>query len=211
MGQQVGDAEGGVAHVLAHLDGDGGAVGPGKDAVDGQGHGGPLVLADAAVVVGLEQAEVGRLIQGVGADVQPGRVDVGDDQVEAVLHRAGADGAAQHHLALVDPVDLLAGGVLFAVVVQLVAGGLQGLLGIDGHFPLGLAPGQEVLVSFAEGGGRLPGGGVLIAGVSGLIQQGLGLLLCFGHFFHVTLSLSVPEAQGLFFFLYTGAVKLRIA
>ena len=30
VGQQVGDAEGGVAHVLAHLDGDGGAVGAGK-------------------------------------------------------------------------------------------------------------------------------------------------------------------------------------
>ena len=58
MGQQVGDAEHGVVLVLTHCKGHAGAIGTGEHAVDGQRHGAPLVLADAAVIVGLEVAEV---------------------------------------------------------------------------------------------------------------------------------------------------------
>ena len=191
MRQQVGDAEHRIPCVLAHLQGDGGTVGPGEHAVDGQRHGDPLVLADAAVVVGLEVAEVGSLIQRVGPDVQPGAVDVGDDQVEALLHRAGADGAAEHCLALVDPVDLVAGSVLLAVIVQLVARFLQGLLGVDSHFPLGLAAGQEILVALTKSGGSLTHLGVLVALVGGLVQQLFGFLLCGSQFFHFNTPLNL--------------------
>ena len=94
MGQQVGDAEDGVALVLADADGDGGAVVAGEDAVDGQRHGAPLILADAAVVVSLEVTQVVGLIQRGRAQVQTGAVGVSDDQMEAVLEAAGADGGS---------------------------------------------------------------------------------------------------------------------
>ena len=54
MGQQIGDAETGIHDVLADGDLDGGAVLLRHDAVERQRDGGPLILADAAVIMGFE-------------------------------------------------------------------------------------------------------------------------------------------------------------
>lgn len=77
MWQQIGYAERRVGGVLAdvhlhHL-----AVGGDHYAVQGQGQGCPLVVLDAAVVVGVQKREVVRLVQRVLLDVQARRVDVG--------------------------------------------------------------------------------------------------------------------------------------
>ena len=184
MGQQVGDAEDGVVLILAHVHGDGGAVSAGEHAVDGQRHGTPLILADAAVVVGLEVAEVVGLVQRGRAQVQTGAVGVSDDQMEAVLEAAGADGGSHDGLAQLAEVDLVAGGVGLLRVELLVACVLEHLLALSGHLALGLACVEEFLVALSECVGLLLDGGGLVADVSGLKQQLFSQLLVRSFFCH---------------------------
>ena len=62
VGQQVVDGKQGVPRPGADSHLDAGAVLEGDDTVELQGDGHPLVLADAAVVVGLEEGQLGVLI-----------------------------------------------------------------------------------------------------------------------------------------------------
>ena len=184
MGQQVGDAEDGVALVLADADGDGGAVVAGEDAVDGQRHGAPLILADAAVVMGLEVAQVVGLIQRGRAQVQTGAVGMRDDQTEAVLKAAGADGGSHDGLLELDEVDLIAGLVgLFGVELH-VAGILEHLLALGGDFALGLAVVEELLVALGKSVCLLLDVCILVGDVSRLIEQLFGQLLGRSFFCH---------------------------
>ena len=85
MGQQVGDDELGVVRLVAnaHLDRFHLAVVAHADhAAQFKRDRGPLVLFDAAVVVGLEEAQLIALVQGVLLQVQPGGVDVGRPDVD---------------------------------------------------------------------------------------------------------------------------------
>ncbi len=83
VGQQVRDHQHGISLVLADGDIDHGAVLAVYHAVDGQGDGGPLVLLNAAVVVGLEVGNLRLLIERVGLYVQPGRIHMGGADVGA--------------------------------------------------------------------------------------------------------------------------------
>ena len=58
MRQQVRDDELGFALLFSDADGDGGAIAFDDNAVEGQRHGGPLVLLDPAVIVGLKEREL---------------------------------------------------------------------------------------------------------------------------------------------------------
>ena len=84
MGQQIGNHQNGVALVLADGDRDHRAVGAVHHAVERQRNGRPLVFLDAAVIVGLQVADLGILVQGIGLDVQPGRVHVGGADIRAL-------------------------------------------------------------------------------------------------------------------------------
>ena len=72
MGQQVGDDQLGVALVRADVHRHRPAVLQSHHAVQLHGDGGPLILADAAVVVGLEIAQLIVLVERVGLEIQPG-------------------------------------------------------------------------------------------------------------------------------------------
>ena len=72
VGQQVVDGEHGVVRPVAHRDPHHLSVLQRHHAVELQGNGHPLVLSDAAVVVGLEEAQLVALVQGVLLQVQPG-------------------------------------------------------------------------------------------------------------------------------------------
>ena len=184
MGQQVGDAEDGVVLVLADADGHRGAVVAGEDTVDGQRHGAPLILADAAVVVGLEVAQVVGLVQRGRAQVQTGAVGVGDDQTEAVLKAARADGGGHDRLLELDEVDLVAGLVGLLGVELDVAGILEHLLAFCGDLALGLAIVEELLVALGKVVGLLLDVGILVGDVSGLIEQLFSKLLIRSLFCH---------------------------
>ena len=194
MRQQVGDAEHRVVLVLAHRKGHAGAVGTGEHAVDGQRNGAPLILADTAIVVGLEVAEVVGLVQRVRAQVQTRAVDVGDDQTEAFLKGLLADGGGHDGLVFLHKIDLLAGGIgLFRLEFLVACFHQQFLAGCSG-LALGLGGVQEGLVAFGKGSGLCLDIRVLVGGILRLIKQLFGCLLCGKHFAHVRLSpLSFPH------------------
>ena len=150
VGQQVRNAENRVVVLLADADFDLGAVGAVDNAVQGQGDGGPLVLAHAAVIVGAQVANAVFLKHRHRAQVQTRGIDVGNVQMEALLQALGADGGSQHALFAVDGVDLGAGSVVRAGHKLLVAGGGQQLLAVCGGLALGLGVIQESLVTLAE-------------------------------------------------------------
>ena len=114
--------------------------------MEGEGDGGPLVLLDAAVVVGLEEAEFLLLHQGVGLQVQPGVVDVGGLDADPLPDVQGADGAGDQGLAPVVEVHLGPGGVLLAGDEGDVPRLLQHLHDGGHRLPLGLGAVQEGLV-----------------------------------------------------------------
>ena len=66
MGQKIVDDELGIGGLVADGDLHGLAVGLDHHAVELQGHGDPLILPHAAVVVGLEVGKLGVFIEGIG-------------------------------------------------------------------------------------------------------------------------------------------------
>ena len=148
--QEIGDDELRVALVLADVHGDGRAVALDDDAVEGQRDGGPLVLLDTAVVVGLEEREFLLLIERVRFEVEPRGVDVGRGDAQALGERLFAEHRQDDALVPVDAVDAVAG----FVGLRLVELGVASLLGLCleecGDLPLGLVVRHELLVPFRE-------------------------------------------------------------
>ena len=109
MGQQVGDDQLGLA-TLADADIHHRAVAQHHGAPQLQRNGDPLVLAHAAIVMGLEVGQLAVLIQGAGLQVQTGGVDVGGGDLGALRQTAAANDGQHQALAPVAGVDLVAGG-----------------------------------------------------------------------------------------------------
>ena len=107
-----------------------------------------------------------------------------DDQTEAVLKAAGADGGSHDSLLELDKVDLIAGLVgLFGVELH-VAGILEHLLALGGDFALGLAVVEELLVALGKSVCLLLDVCILVGDVSRLIEQLFGQLLGRSFFCH---------------------------
>ena len=188
MGQQVSDAEHRVVLVLTDADRHAGTVGTGEHAVDGQRHGAPLILAQTTIIVGLEVAEVVGLIQRVRAQVQPGAVDMGDHQAEALLKGFLADGGRNHGLVLLHKIDLLTGSIDLFRFKLLVTGFQQQLFAGGGRFAFGLGRVQKCLVALGKGGSFFLHVRVFIGGVLRLVQQLFSRLFCGEFLAHVFVS-----------------------
>ena len=151
VGQKVVDGEQGVPRPVADGHPDHLAVFQGHHPVELQGDGHPLVLPQAAVVVGLQKGQIVRLIEGVLLQIQAGGVDVGGPDVHALLQALPAHHRQHDGLAPVHPVHLVPGLQIHAPLVLPEAGGLR-----QGHspvhaLPLGLARVQKLLVAGAVG------------------------------------------------------------
>ena len=109
MDQQVGNHQNGIALVLTDGDGYLRAVLSADHAVNGQGHAGPLILFDSAVVMGFDKGDFRILVQGLGLQVQPGRIHMGSTDIGALCQRFGAHNGNQEALAPVVQIDLIAG------------------------------------------------------------------------------------------------------
>ena len=120
MGQQVADDQLGFA-ALADGDGDGAAVLQGDHAVELQGDGHPLVLADSTVVVGLQVCQLAFLIERGGFQVQPGTVDMSGGNLNALRQTLLADDCQEQHLAPVVQIHLVPGLQLHAAGISLEA------------------------------------------------------------------------------------------
>ena len=112
--QQVGDHQNGVALVLTDGDGYLRAVLLADHAVNGKGHAGPLILFDAAIVMGFGKGDFGILIQGLGLQIQPGRIHMGSADIGALCQRFRTHNGNQEALAPVVQIDLIAGFYLHA-------------------------------------------------------------------------------------------------
>ena len=179
--QQVVDDELRVGGIGADLDEDLAAVGADDLAVQLQRDRDPLVLADAAVVVGLEIGQLGVFIEGVGLEVQPRRVGMGRADVRALGQGLAADHGEQDGLAAVDGVDLVAGLQGHAVLQRTEARLLGQLHRGDDAFAFGLRAVKEGLVGLAVGLHRgLIGRAEAVASVFRLVEQRLSFLFCHG-------------------------------
>ena len=100
MRQQVGYAEHRVALIVAHVHVYHRAVGLRHNAVQGQRQGYPLVVLDAAVVMGVQEGESVAFVHRVLLQVQTGAVDMGAQDVQARVQRLGADAGKNERLAV---------------------------------------------------------------------------------------------------------------
>ena len=131
--QQVGDAEDRIGRVLAHGDVHGGAILLADDAVQRQRGGDPVVGLHAAVVVGVEVSHVAGFVQRVLLEVEARGVDVGAQDVHALLHGAAAQVDKHKGLVVADGVDLVARLELAALLDGIGQVGVAGGLGqLDG-------------------------------------------------------------------------------
>ena len=154
MDEQVGDAEDGIIGVLADLHVHHAAVLLGDHAVQRQRDGDPLVVLDAAVVMGVHEGKLAGFVQRVLLDVQARAVDVRTKDVHAVGQRAGAQLYQDNGLVAHGSPHLVAGSKLAACgdggVQAFVAGGLGAADGCGGELALGLVLGDEVDVAGGE-------------------------------------------------------------
>ena len=146
VGQQIGDDQTGILRVGADLHLHHGAVPQRHHAPQLQGHGDPLVLAQTAVVVGLEIGQLRVLIQGIGLEVQAGRVDVGSGNLHALGQGLLTDVGQQHALVPVAHIHLVPGLQRLASPVGLIARRLRQAHRLCGALPLGLACVQKALI-----------------------------------------------------------------
>ena len=153
MGEQIVDVDHGIGGILTDADVDHGAVLLHHHAVEGQGDSHPLVLADTAVVVGLEEGHTAVLVEGGLLDVNAGYVHVGGHDADTVVDRLTTD-AEQVQVAA-------------AVVVVVFPADLQGHTQGVGNIALGF--------SHPDGDGHglpLGLGGVQIGHVAGGVVVG---------------------------------------
>ena len=100
MRQEVGNAKYRIAFVVAHVHVYHGAVSFGHHAMQGQRQRYPLVVLDAAIVMRVEEGKAVALVHGVLLQVETGAVDVGAQDVQALLQRLGADVRKDERLAV---------------------------------------------------------------------------------------------------------------
>ena len=157
------------------------AVGTVYHTVERQRNGRPLVFLDAAVIMGLQVADLGILVQGVGLDVQPGGIHVGGADVRALAQRLGADHGQGDRFIAVVVVDFVAGLGFHAGGEGLVAPFLGLPDSPGGSLPLGLALGHERHVALGVAFHFIPlAVGEPGVAVLGRRQQGIAQFFC-GH------------------------------
>ena len=150
VNQQVGNAEDRVADIDTDLR----AVFLYDNPVQGQRKRHPLVLLDAAVVMGIQEHQVRVLIQRILLHIQTGRVNMGAQNIHACFQRFLSDDKKRDVFSAVIrvyPVSRLQCPAGSRHILQIpVSGFLRLGAQLRGAFPLGLAGGEEFPVFFRE-------------------------------------------------------------
>ena len=154
VNEQVGNAEHGIARLVAHVDVDDGAVLLHHDAIQRQRNGYPLVMLDAAIVMSVKANLAVCLEQRVLLDIKTRGVDVRAQDVHAVLDGIAAQLDEDDGLAVRGGVHLIARlqGLTCAVDVfdVAIAGGLRTSNGALREQTLGLVLRDEIDVVSTE-------------------------------------------------------------
>ena len=112
MGKKVGDDEFRVARLVAHADLDAldlALVADADNAAQLERNGSPLILFNAAVIMGLEKGHAVVLVERHGADVDARRIQMRGGQADALSEALLADHGEHDALVTVDAVDPVAG------------------------------------------------------------------------------------------------------
>ena len=190
MGKQVGHAEDRIVRILSHPHRHGGTVPQHHHAVEGQGDGGPLVFFDPAVIMSVEIGQVMVLIQGIGLEVEAGRIDMRRSDGHAVGNGTGTDHREQQGLIPVIDVHPVPGFEGSGPVKGDKPRLLRHFDGFAHRFPLGLGRVHKGFVPLAVRVG--PADFLLRHGLGHelrLIPERLLELLGFGFFRHVVFLL----------------------
>ena len=150
MREQVGNAEYRVVFVLAYVYCYFSAVSLDDNAMQRERNGRPLVLLDAAVVVGLEVSYLVLFVERVLLHVEARGVDMSRNQVHAVLNGLLADNSQDNGLLAVEVENLVAGLVLVLRTELNESARLRHLHDLGGSLALSLCDVQERLVALAE-------------------------------------------------------------
>ena len=185
MRQQIGDAENGIARLLADGNGQRRAVLTNDRTVQRQRNGSPLVFLDAAVIVGLKEALLALLIKGTGLQIKAGAINMRYADAHALCYAAAAECGGDERLAAVIEVDLIPCLVLLGMVKGDIACLFQHRNGSGNCLALGLGGIKECLVALTE----IVSGFQLFLGhglgeILGVHQQLLAQLLALGFFTH---------------------------
>ena len=150
VGQQVGDAELGIAGLLTDADLHLFTAAEHHAAVHGQRDSSPLVLLDAAVIVGLQQGQVAGLIQRDRLQIDAGAVDMSGGNAHALPASLFTDNGQHHGLAAVVHIHLVPGLVRSGGVIGHKALSFCPADGLFSGLPLGFAGVHKDLIVLAE-------------------------------------------------------------
>ena len=185
VGKQIVDGKLGVTRVAAHRHRHHRTILQRHHAPQFQWDSHPLILADAAIIVGLEESQFAILIQRGGLQVQSGAINVGGYNGHALVQGGRADDGQVDRPASVHTVHLHAGGEGHTPLQFHKAGGFGQLYGVrhTGTFRLALV--QIELISLAVVKDSLLRGLVHhVPAVLLLVQQLVPQLLGGGLLFH---------------------------
>ena len=167
MRQQIGDAENGIARLLADGNGQRRAVLTNDRTVQRQRNGSPLVFLDTAVIVGLKEALLALLIKRTGLQIKAGAINMRYADAHALRYAAAAECGGNERLAAVIEVDLIPCLVLLGVVKGDIACLFQHRNGSGDRLALGFGGIKECLVALTE----------IVSGFQLLLRHGLGEVL----------------------------------
>ena len=159
MGEEVGDDEFRVARLVAHADLDAldlALVADADNAAQLERNGSPLILFNAAVVMGLEKGHAVVLVERHSADVDARRIQMRGGQADALSEALLADHGEHDALVTVDAVDLVAGleGIVARPCAEALC--LRHACDLLHGVALGLGLVEESLVALGVGLDALP-------------------------------------------------------
>lgn len=153
MRQKICNAENRVARFLADADIHAFPVLQHNGAVQRQRQRGPLIFADAAVIMGFEKRHAALFIKGRGLEIQPRRIDMRRCQANAAFQRLGSDDKQMQALAAVIIIKFIPWLYLAAEGIGHKACSRCKLLCLQNTFMLCFALVQKAHIIAAEGVG----------------------------------------------------------
>ena len=122
--------------------------------VNGQGQGHPLIFLDTAIVMGIQIGQITFLIERILLYIQPGRIQMGTQDIHTLFQRILADVEQSNRLSHIVGIDLVSRCKLLLTLHGFLQRDISRLLRlldhITGSLPLRLAQEEVFLISVTE-------------------------------------------------------------
>ena len=120
MNQDIADTEYRIIFLLTNCKGNHASVLFHNDSVQSQRKGNPLVFLDAAIIMGIQKSHLGILIKRILLQIKTGRINVGTQDVHALLHRFRTNDKHSDFLAHIVTEDLVSRLQAFSTLQDLL-------------------------------------------------------------------------------------------